>query len=134
MSGKDELTGVERLNSSSLASNLIEESPVRNFFVYLPPGYEETPNRHYPVLFLLHAYGSGPSSWLGEGGYEGFNISDALDLLISDGRVEPMIVVMPDASTKFSGSWFTNSRAGGNWIDFIADELVTYVDTNYRTL
>jgi S-formylglutathione hydrolase FrmB len=45
-----------------------------------------------------------------------------------------MIVVLPDARTKFGGAFYTNSTVAGNWEDFIVRDLVGYIDASYRTL
>jgi S-formylglutathione hydrolase FrmB len=45
-----------------------------------------------------------------------------------------MLVVMPDASTRLGGAFYTNSVATGNWEDFVTGDLVAFVDSRYRTL
>ena len=46
-----------------------------------------------------------------------------------------MIIVMPDASTMPYGfSFYTNSILNGNFEDFIVNDLVNYMDTNYNTI
>ena len=45
-----------------------------------------------------------------------------------------MIIVMPDGSNRFGGSFYTNSYTTGNWEDFIAYELPEYIDANYRSI
>jgi len=45
-----------------------------------------------------------------------------------------MIVVMPNGNNALGGSFYTNSATTGNWDDFIANELVAYIDKKYRTL
>ena len=45
-----------------------------------------------------------------------------------------MIVVIANAQTRHNGSMYSNSVTTGNWEDFIARDLVAYVDAHYRTL
>jgi S-formylglutathione hydrolase FrmB len=45
-----------------------------------------------------------------------------------------MIVVIPDAYTKYSGSMYSSSPTIGDWESFVADDLVEYVDAHYRTI
>ena len=45
-----------------------------------------------------------------------------------------MIIVMPNAFTKYQGSMYSNSAAVGDWETFVARDLVTWVDAHYRTL
>jgi enterochelin esterase-like enzyme len=61
----------------------------RNVIVYTPPDYEKSSNR-YPVLYLLHGAGSDESSWTQRG-----RAHVILDNLLADGKIKPMVVVMP---------------------------------------
>ncbi len=61
----------------------------RKMNVYTPPGY--TKDKKYPVLYLLHGIGGDETEW------ERFCKPDVLlDNLLADGKVEPIIVVMPN--------------------------------------
>jgi enterochelin esterase family protein len=60
--------------------------------VYTPPGYESSAAR-YPVLYLFHGGGGNEDHWF----QSGF-AHVALDNLIAEGRIEPMIVVTPNAN------------------------------------
>jgi len=121
------------LLAPSLVENRLGESPARALIVVHPPGYDDTATR-YPVVYLLHAWGAGPDSWLGREGYEGLNVSDALRAAIEAKRIGPMILVLPDARTALGGSWYANSVTGGAWEDFVATDVVAYVDRTYRTI
>jgi S-formylglutathione hydrolase FrmB len=57
-----------------------------------------------------------------------------MDSLVAAGAVHEMILVMPNANNVFGGSFYTNSASTGNWDDFIAKELVGYIDHKYRTI
>jgi enterochelin esterase-like enzyme len=61
----------------------------REAVVYLPPGYADSSDR-YPVLYLLHGAGGDEHTWVDR---MGANV--ILDNLIADGRLEPLVVVMP---------------------------------------
>ncbi len=61
------------------------------YSLYLPDGYCKG-ELSYPVLYLLHGYGGSHKDWLKAG-----RVGQALDHLISSGRISPMIVVMPSA-------------------------------------
>jgi enterochelin esterase-like enzyme len=60
------------------------------FHVYTPPGYDPKRAAPYPVLYLLHGWSDYSAGWL-EVGKAHF----ILDALIAQGRVPPMLVVMP---------------------------------------
>jgi enterochelin esterase-like enzyme len=118
----------------SLEANLVGDSPKRSILVYLPPGYERQKKMSYPVVYLLHGfngYGVGNKGWIREGG--DFNV-ETISRLIGERKISPMIIVMPDGSNRYGGSFYTNSIATGNWEDHIVRDLVAFIDKNYRTL
>lgn len=127
---------VEQLvvHSHALEGNVLGDSADRNVTVYLPPGYAAHPAMRYPTLYLLHGLTANNSMWFGGGYITGLNIASIADGLIASGTIRPMILVMPDASNIYGGSYYTNSSVSGNWDDFVAEELVTYVDAHFRTL
>jgi enterochelin esterase-like enzyme len=45
-----------------------------------------------------------------------------------------MIIVMPDAHTAYLGSMYSSSPVTGDWETFITHDLVSYVDSHYRTI
>ncbi|MBN1422608.1 MAG: esterase family protein [Planctomycetes bacterium] len=61
----------------------------RRMLVYTPPGYSA--DRKYPVLYLLHGIGDDETHWRRNGSADAI-----LDNLYADGKIEPMIVVMPN--------------------------------------
>lgn len=61
----------------------------RDCWVYTPPGYDERPERAYPVLYLQHGGGETETGWIWQG-----KVNYILDNLIAQGACEPMIVVM----------------------------------------
>jgi S-formylglutathione hydrolase len=123
----------QTIYSPALERNLLGDAAHRHVTVFLPPSYFNEPERRYPALYLLHGYNGTSTSWT-SGSYQGFNIQIAMEVLVREGRVREMIVVMPDARNGYGGSYYTNSPVTGNWEDFIARDLVAYVDSRYRTL
>ena len=61
----------------------------RRYFVYTPPGYDEATN-NLPVLYLLHGYSDDDSAWITVG-----KANFIADSLLADGKIEPMLIVMP---------------------------------------
>jgi len=61
----------------------------RKMVVYTPPGYE-TSSMRFPVLYLLHGAGSIETSWTERG-----KANVILDNLIAEGKLQPLVVVMP---------------------------------------
>jgi len=62
----------------------------RDFYVYTPPGYNPSAKLTYPVLYLLHGFSDDASGWTAVG-----HANVIFDNLIAQGKVKPMIVVMP---------------------------------------
>ena len=116
----------------ALRGNVVGDSSRRPAQVYLPPSYPLGGSRRYPVIYLLHGFRGSYRQWM-SGGRE-WNIRDTMDRLIAAGKVREMILVMPDARNKYGGSFYTDSPTTGNWEDFLADDLVTDIDRNYRTI
>jgi putative tributyrin esterase len=87
--------------------------------VLLPLDYETSTNR-YPVLYLLHGLGDDQMAW---------PLMTNVSAYAAKHRV---IVVMPDGGR----SWYVNSAADPKekFDDFIAKDLIAYVDSHYRTI
>jgi enterochelin esterase family protein len=58
--------------------------------VYTPPGYDARAAKPYPVLYLLHGWSGVAESWSRDQ-----QANFILDNLLADGKVKPMVVVMP---------------------------------------
>lgn len=123
----------ETVYSPSLEGNLLGDSPRRQVTIYLPPGYDDGDNLAYPVVYLLHGYTGNNNLWTG-GSYISGNILNSMQSWLGSGKVKEIILVMPNSYNRLWGSYYTNSTATGNWADFIARDLVQYIDSNYRTL
>jgi S-formylglutathione hydrolase len=109
----------------SLSENLVGEPAERMIYVYLPPSYGSSEKR-YPVVYYLPGYGD--SSIIG------FRLPNDMDALIESGQVSEMIIVVAGGDSKMGGSFYVNSPVTGNWEDFIVQDVVGYMDVNFRTL
>ncbi len=121
------------VHGDSLVGNLEGDSPERMVSVYLPPSYAKEPHRRYPVLYLLHGFTDSDGYWFGLNGNHFVNVQGAVDRAYAKGARE-LIVVMPNAFTKYAGSMYSNSPTTGNWEAFLTQDLVRYIDKHYRTL
>jgi enterochelin esterase-like enzyme len=115
------------VHGRSLEGNLEGDSPDRPVVVYLPPSYATDTARRYPVLYFLHGYTATAEAYV-----KSLAMPDSIDRAIAAGARE-MIVVIPDAFTKYSGSMFSNSPTTGDWETFVAGDLTTFIDGRYRT-
>ncbi len=122
-----------KVHARSLEGNLEGDSPDRDVAVYLPPGYAAARSRRYPVIYMLHGFTDDDARWMGLNKHW-INLPAVLDKTFAAGAAREMIVVMPNAFTRCHGSMYSNSVTTGNWEDFIAAELVAWVDSHYRTI
>lgn len=127
----------EIVHGKSLENTVTKENPDRNVSIYLPPGYETSSSKRYPVIYLLHGIADTDQTWTkawnkDNAGYA--TLQDVMDKGIAAGKFGEMIVVMPDEKTNWFGSFYVNSTVTGNWDDFTSQELVKYIDNKYRTL
>ena len=105
----------------------------RRALIYTPPGF--TKNNKYPVLYLLHGIGGDEKEWLNGG-----KPQVILDNLYAEGKIEPMIVVMPN------GRAMKDDRAIGNIFDSarvkafatfekdLLTDLIPYIEKNFPAL
>lgn len=121
------------VHGPTLAGNLDGNSPDRPVSVYLPPGYDKDSKRRYPVVYLLHGFTDSDTRWFGREGQHFVHVPKAVDAAYAQGAKE-LIVVMPNAFTRYQGSMYSNSAAVGDWETFISRDLVKFIDGKYRTL
>lgn len=121
------------LTSNALRDNRLGDPHVRTLPVYLPPGYEDDPQRRYSTLYLLSSHGSTGPSLLNWSAWDE-NIQQQLDRLITGGVLAPVIAALPDMWTRFGSSQFINSAGIGRYEDYLLDEVIPFVDATYRTL
>lgn len=136
VAGQEGRVAREKVHAISLEKNLTNEATDRAVSIYLPPSYASSPNKRYPVLYLLHGIGDTDETWttpwIKDAQWQ--SLPDVMNRGIAEHRFGEIIVVMPDAHTNWGGSFYTNSIATGNWEDFIVSDLVHYIDGKYRTL
>ncbi len=118
----------------------------RRIFVYTPPGYDAALNSRYPVLYLQHGGGEDERVWIEMG-----RANVILDNLLAEGKVKPFIVVMessavgaPRAAAPGAGGDAGAGRGpgmagiggpgGGAYGQFMVNELIPWIDSNFRTL
>jgi putative tributyrin esterase len=114
--------------------------------VYLPPSYETSKSRRYPVLLYLHGLTGNERNWVEQGA-----LGRTLDSLATAGAPEA-IVVMPDGDDGWYTTWNQLVDASvcradtlrrepaatfcvpwPHYDDYIANDIVRFVDGRYRT-
>lgn len=105
----------------------------RSFLVYLPPSYQDraTPERRYPTLYLLHGSPGSEYDWI-----RGGKAVQSADTLIEHREIPELIMIFPDGNgrngeTSEWGNSFDQKQLMEN---FVAFDLVHYIDQKYRTI
>jgi S-formylglutathione hydrolase len=122
-----------KVHGKSLEGNLAGDSLDRDVSIYLPPSYQTDRNRRYPVLYLLHGFTDSDDKWF-SGQPHFITLPAVVEQALAKGQTREMIVVMPNAYTRYQGSFYGSSAVTGDWETYVAQELVSYVDTHYRTI
>jgi enterochelin esterase-like enzyme len=103
----------------------------RKLLVYTPPNYAA--DRKYPVLYLLHGIGGTEREWA-DNGAPGV----ILDNLYAEGKLVPMIVVMPNgraqANDRAEGDVFATAPAFGQFDKDLLGSVIPFVDGRYPTV
>lgn len=125
--------GIAKGTIDSIAYPSKSVGATRKAIIYTPPGYNT--KQKYPVLYLLHGIGGDEKEWL-----NGASPQHILDNLYADGKLAPMIVVMPN------GRAMKDDRAVGNimapdkvqaFADFEKDllnDLIPFIEKKYPVL
>ena len=122
---KEGTTETVEIDSACIAKNKIGDSSKRSIYIYLPPTYNEG-DKNYPVVYFLHGLGDSSSAFIK-------TIKGNLDKSFNEGSKEFIFVVL-DGNIKSGGSFYVNSPTTGDWEDFVSEEVVGYMDSNYRTI
>jgi len=109
----------------------------RRCFVYTPPDYDKDTGKRYPVLYLQHGAGEDETGWGNQG-----RANLIMDNLIATGKSKPFIIVMDNGGgPRPGGGPAPKGGTGGppkfdftSFSKIVTDELVPFIDSNYRTL
>ncbi len=120
--------------TTKIARNLpLNQEP---YVVYTPPGYDPKKPGGYPVLYLLHGWSDSAVGWTAVG-----HAQDVLDALLAQGKVVPMVVVMPQGygDYKFVTSgfdvWQDPTKVDDNvylYSQMLTGEIIPAVEGEYN--
>jgi enterochelin esterase-like enzyme len=119
--------------SKALAGNPLGDPHRRPLWVYLPPGYDDDPDRRYPSVYAIQGLTGQLDMWRNRAPFRR-NFPELADDLFSRGEAPPCVVVWVDCWTSIGGSQFLDSPGTGNYHTYLCDEVVPWVDAEYRTL
>ncbi len=122
-------------DSTVLKDNPLGDPTRRRVSVYLPAAYASARNRErrFVTLYDLAGFTGSGLSHLNWRNFDE-NLPEKLDRLIATKRMPPVIVVFPDCFTRLGGNQYINSSAIGHYADYLNQEIVPFVDSEFRTL
>jgi len=94
-----------------------------SYVVDVPPSYDTSGGRRYPVVYALHGLFEGPAFWERRG------LAEILARLRAAGSVPDFLVVAPDGGNSF----FVNSPSG-RYEDMVTKDLAAHVETAFRVV
>jgi hypothetical protein len=122
-----------RLDEHVVESEVLRDNPLgdpseRPLWVWVPPGYDEEPERRYPSVYVIQGFTGQLDMWRNRLAMRRtyLELIDDLEL--------PCLVVFVDTWTSLGGSQFVDSPATGRYHMYLCDEVVSWVDARYRTL
>ena len=120
-----------QLRSENIAHNKIGSDPLRKMAIYLPPGYDDAAksNVRYPVIYFLP---TPEASYRAAFDHEA--AQHLFDRAVRSAIIDKFIFVAVDMATPLGCSWYVNSPVTGDWESFMIQDLVPYIDANFRTL
>ncbi|MGD2094747.1 MAG: endo-1,4-beta-xylanase, partial [Phycisphaerales bacterium] len=103
----------------------------RKMLVYTPPGYST--DRKYPVLYLLHGIGGDETEWK-----RLCQPENILDNLLADGKIQPMILVMPNGraqkNDRAEGNVFATAPAFAAFEGDLLNDVIPAVEAKYSVM
>jgi S-formylglutathione hydrolase FrmB len=121
------------ISSEQLLGNPLGDSHERPLWIYLPPGYDNEPDRSYPSVYVIQGYTGHVGMWFNRTPFRQ-PFPELLDAMFARGEAPPAVVVFVDAWTSVGGSQYLDSPGTGNYHSYLCDEVVAFVDGRYRTI
>src|SRR5215510_909225 len=94
------------------------------FAIVLPPSYSQDNKRKYPVLYFLHGMNGN------EREFERRGVATAINKLREEGKIGEFIIVSPAGENSF----YLNAKNGPRYEDAIIQDLIPYIEKNYRAV
>jgi S-formylglutathione hydrolase FrmB len=118
------------IESERLAGNPPGDPAARPLWVYSAPGVAHDP---VPTVYVIMGFLGQLDMWANRAPFEP-TMLERLDAMFASGECPPAVVVLVDAWTRYGGSQFLNSPATGQYMDYLCDEVVPFVDARYPAL
>ena len=121
------------IHSVALEGNHLGDPADRPLWVYVPPGYDDDPGVRYPTVYEIQGFTGSLTMWANRTAYRQ-TFPEMADELFAGRQAPPCIVVYVDAWTAYGGSQFVDSPGTGQYHTYLCEDVVGWVDSNYRTL
>jgi len=121
------------IESEVLRDNPLGDPHVRPLWVYVPPAYDAEPDRRLPSIYLIQGMTGQVDMWWNRSAFRP-STPERIDRLFAEEDCPPALVVFADAWTSYGGSQFIDSPGTGRYGEYLCDEVVSFVDSRYRTL
>ena len=121
------------VDSRALRGNPLGDPHERPVWVSTPPGYDDDADRRYPSVYVIQGLTGQLDAWRNRSPFRR-NFPELADDLFARGEAPPVIVVWVDCWTSLGGSQFLDSPGTGNYLTYLCDEIVPFVDERYRTI
>jgi S-formylglutathione hydrolase FrmB len=119
-------------DSAVLRDNPLGDPHERPLWVYLPRGYEADESKRYPSIYVIQGLTGQLDMWRNRMPFRR-NFPELADELFAAGESAPAILVYVDCWTSLGGSQFLDSPGTGRYHTYLCDEVVPWIDANYRT-
>ncbi len=134
----EDLTGPEfageewddRLVDTTFYSEILGQD--RQYYLLLPPGYDQRPELRYPALYMVHGLGMSATEMTASALFT--------PQWMREGLLQKYIMVFPDGLCQdecFSGTFFYNqlgrNKPPRRYEDSFFEELIPHIDATYRT-
>lgn len=123
------LKNVPHGNVQQVIFNSPSTGEQKRAFVYTPAEYSANPKKKYPVLYLQHGWGEDETAWSNQG-----HANLIMDNLIAEGKCKPFIIVMTYGMTNNARFGTINSFNYKDFETVLVDELIPFIDSNFRTI
>ncbi|MGH9501892.1 MAG: alpha/beta hydrolase [Terriglobales bacterium] len=110
-----------RTDCNVLNSRILKQAV--HYCVQLPPDYEASTTRRYPVLYFLHGLGQNEQTLFSTGGWS------VIEDLRRQHKIDDFLVVAPEGKRSF----YINSPGNSlRYSDFFLQEFIPYIEGKYR--
>jgi len=113
-----------KVSVDSIKSNVL--NVYRRYSVYLPKSFAQSPDRQYPVLYLLHGVFDNHNGWVQRG-----HLQDVANQIIDAGSALEMVIIVPDAGSEWNGYF---NMEGWNYETFFFTEFIPQIEKRYRVI